>query len=201
MALALFLSLLAHALLLSLSFNGQELGLPGFAFPWQDRRAEAPELRVVLVPPPVAAAPAAPPIAAPLPSAPSKPPGPAVRRDMPSASTSKPLRQTADAIAPKADRTAEAEPPHDLAAGPADAGTPLRTDVPSDVAPASIPEPSVIALERPDDAAVVVPPPPPVAPAVVAAAPSASSPEQLEAARIEAARLEAEREESARQAA
>ena len=36
------LSLLFHALLLSLTFGGQGLGLPGFGFPWQDRRADGP---------------------------------------------------------------------------------------------------------------------------------------------------------------
>ena len=49
LALALLLSLLIHALLLSLSFGGEGLGLPGFAFPWGDRRIEAPRLNVVLV--------------------------------------------------------------------------------------------------------------------------------------------------------
>jgi hypothetical protein len=50
--LSLLISLLAHALLLSLTLGGQEFGLPGFAFPWQDRRIEVPDLRVVLVPVP-----------------------------------------------------------------------------------------------------------------------------------------------------
>ncbi len=47
---ALLLSLVIHALLLSLTFGGQGLWLPGFGFPWQDRRIEAPDLRVVVVP-------------------------------------------------------------------------------------------------------------------------------------------------------
>src|SRR5437870_4238494 len=47
---ALLLSLLIHSLLLSLTFGGQGFGLPGFGFPWQDRRIEVPDLRVVLVP-------------------------------------------------------------------------------------------------------------------------------------------------------
>src|SRR5271167_1783238 len=51
---ALLLSLLIHTLLLSLAFNGQ--GLWPFVFPWQDRRIEAPDLRVVVVPAQVAAA-------------------------------------------------------------------------------------------------------------------------------------------------
>ena len=53
---ALLLSLLIHTLLLSLTFGGQGLWLPGFGFPWQDRRIEAPDLRVVVVPPQVTAA-------------------------------------------------------------------------------------------------------------------------------------------------
>ena len=47
---ALLLSLLIHALLLSLTFGGQGLGLPGFGFPWHERRVEVPDLHVVLVP-------------------------------------------------------------------------------------------------------------------------------------------------------
>ncbi len=46
---ALIASLLAHALLLSLSF-GQGDGLPGLELPWHQRRAEAAELRVQLQP-------------------------------------------------------------------------------------------------------------------------------------------------------
>src|SRR5438552_3280592 len=47
---ALLLSLLIHALLLRLTFGGQELWLPGFGFAWRDGRIEAPDLRVVVVP-------------------------------------------------------------------------------------------------------------------------------------------------------
>lgn len=46
---ALLFSLLIHALLLSLTF-GQGFGLPGLSLPWQTRRVEAPDLRVVLSP-------------------------------------------------------------------------------------------------------------------------------------------------------
>src|SRR5207245_1345479 len=64
---ALLLSLLIHSLLLSLTFGGQGFGLPGFGFPWQDRRIEVPDLRVVLVPEQVTVAePAVPPVAEPL---------------------------------------------------------------------------------------------------------------------------------------
>ena len=55
LGLALALSLLAHALLLSLNFvGGDQFGLPGFAFPWLERRVVVPELRVTLLPAPVA---------------------------------------------------------------------------------------------------------------------------------------------------
>jgi hypothetical protein len=202
LALALLLSLLIHTLLLSLNSGGQELGFPGFGFPWQDRRVEVPELRVVLAPPRVAAAgPAATSVAQPLQLAPIKPPIAVGPVHGPSVSTTQPLRRTADAIVLKADQTAEAMPQQDFATSPADAKAPLRANGPSDAAPAPIPEPAVIAFERPDEAALVVPPSPSVPSRVVAAALSASSPEQLEAARVEAARLEAERQEAAQQAA
>jgi hypothetical protein len=42
LALALALSLLLHTLLLTLTFGGYGLGIPGFGFPWQDRRIETP---------------------------------------------------------------------------------------------------------------------------------------------------------------
>jgi hypothetical protein len=50
LTLALLLSLLIHMLLLGLTFGGEELGLPGFGFPWQERRIEVPDLRIRLVP-------------------------------------------------------------------------------------------------------------------------------------------------------
>ena len=56
LAVALLFSLLMHTLLLGLTFGGQALGLPGFAFPWRERRIEAPDLRVVLMPAQVTAA-------------------------------------------------------------------------------------------------------------------------------------------------
>ena len=53
---ALLLSLLIHALLLSLIFGGHGFWLPGFGFPWRERRIEVPDLRVVVVPAQVTAA-------------------------------------------------------------------------------------------------------------------------------------------------
>ena len=55
LALALLFSGLVHALLLSLTFGGQTGGLPGLGWPWQDRRIEVPDLRIVLLPAPAEA--------------------------------------------------------------------------------------------------------------------------------------------------
>jgi hypothetical protein len=68
LALAGLLSLLLHVLLLGLRFDGGGPGLPGFAWPWEDRRVRVPDLRMVLLPPPARHAapvsePAAPPLA------------------------------------------------------------------------------------------------------------------------------------------
>ncbi len=49
MSTALGISLLLHALLLSLTFSGQGVGLPGLDFPWRERRFQADSLHVVLV--------------------------------------------------------------------------------------------------------------------------------------------------------
>ncbi|MDE2452350.1 MAG: hypothetical protein KGL43_02040, partial [Burkholderiales bacterium] len=71
LALAFLLSLGVHAALLSLSFGGDGLGLPGFDFPWRERRVEVPDLRIVLAqelaPAPAAATPAPAPAPAPAP--------------------------------------------------------------------------------------------------------------------------------------
>ena len=50
LALGLLLSLLFHALLLSLTFAGQGFGLAGLRLPWQNRRADAPDIRVKILP-------------------------------------------------------------------------------------------------------------------------------------------------------
>jgi hypothetical protein len=153
---ALLLSLLIHALLLSLTFGGQGLWLPGFGFPWQDRRIEVPDLRVVVVPAQVTAA------------------EPAIT---PSVSRAPTPRRTAAAIVPEADPRAEANPRTDAATGAAPAKMPLRADQPGDTAPPPIPAPAVIALARTDEATWVVPATPAMPTPVIAAAPSASSPE------------------------
>ena len=69
--LALGVSLVAHALLLSLVFGGSGMGAPGLALPWQDRRAQADDLSIVLTPPPMPR---------PAPPVPPAPAGPATAR-------------------------------------------------------------------------------------------------------------------------
>ena len=129
LAVALLLSLLTHALLLSLTFDAQELGLPGLALPWRDRRIEVPELRVVLAPAQVTAAKSAtPPVAKPLPPASTEPPvavGPTLAR---SASPAAPPPPTTDAAVPMAEPTAQAVPQAIVATDEAAANAPSRPD-------------------------------------------------------------------------
>ena len=56
---ALVLSLVIHALLLSLGFGGQGFGLPGLELPWREKRLEADDLHVILMPAQVTPAPVA----------------------------------------------------------------------------------------------------------------------------------------------
>ncbi len=77
---ALLVSLLVHALFLSLSLGSDAFGLPGLRFPWEERRLAAHELNVVLAKAPAAgpeAAPAAEPLPAVVREAPPAPPAPA----------------------------------------------------------------------------------------------------------------------------
>ena len=101
MASSLLLSLLIHGLLLSLTFGGQGLGLPGLGFPWQDRRIEVPDLRVVLVPAQVTPAePAVKPVAEPSQQASIEPPVAGGRAPTPSVSPAPLRRRAALAIVP-----------------------------------------------------------------------------------------------------
>lgn len=50
LAVSLFVSLLAHALLFSLAFGDAESGLPGLGLPWHERRIDAARLRAELLP-------------------------------------------------------------------------------------------------------------------------------------------------------
>lgn len=177
LTLTLLLSLLIHTLLLSLTFGDQGFGLPGFALPWQERRIEAPDLRVVLVPAQATATkPAGTPVKEPLQQASIEQTisdGPALR---PSVSSPPTLGRTAEAIVPKAKAMTQAEPEPNVATGAVPAKAPLRTEGPGDAAPTQIPEPAVIAMERSDEATLVMPAAPLAPTAVIAVAPNASSP-------------------------
>jgi outer membrane biosynthesis protein TonB len=181
LAFALLLSLLTHMLLLSLTFGGQGLGLPGFGFPWGDRRIEAPPLSVVLVPMRVPArGPAITSVAEPLqqPSIEQRvASGPAPTPSMPSPA---PLEERAVAIPPAARVAPEAEPKRNTVTPAPRMKAPARADVPA----APVPTP------------------------FIAVAPGTSSPETVtspiqDAGNVarEAARLEAQRQEAARLAA
>ncbi len=175
---ALLFSLLLHTLLLSLTFGGQELGLPGLDFPWRERRIEAPDLSVVLLPAQIAAAePAGTSLKEPVYQAPIKQPVADGQALTPPVSPAPTPSLTAEAIVPKAKPAAEARPEPDTANGAAPAQASLRTEVSGDAVPTPIPGPAVIAMERSDEPSFVVPAAPSVPTPVIAAAPSAPSPE------------------------
>jgi hypothetical protein len=176
LAFALLLSLLIHALLLSLTFGGEGLGLPGFGFPWRDRRIEAPGLSVTLVPPQVTPAePAIPSVAEPLQQAPVE--QPAASRPVPTPSASPAPHGLA--IVPSARPTAEAKPKQNAAADADTPKAPPRAEGPADAAPTRIPEPPVIDVEPSNEAELVVPPAPSAPTSDVTAAPSVSSAEPV----------------------
>ncbi len=152
---ALLLSLLIHTLLLSLIFGGQGW-LPGFGFPWQDRRIEVPDLHVVVVPAQVTAAePAVTPVAEPSQQASVEQPVASGPAPTPSVSRAPTPRQTAAAIVPEAKPRAEVNS-RTGAATPAQ--SPLRADRPADTAPPPISAPAVVALPRTDEATGSCPP-------------------------------------------
>jgi len=220
-AFTLLLSLLLHLPFLSLTFGGQGPGLPGFGFPWRDRRIESPPLRVVLVPrrgP--AAEPATTSGAVPLRPASIAAPaarGPAPAPSVPPAPT---LGAMAVVIVPAVQPIAEAESTRNATAGADPSKAPLRADKPADAAPRPIAEPAVSAPARPDEATPVVPAAPSTPTPVITAAPAASSPEtvmpaprdgadaaqeradaQARERAVELARLESAEREAQRQAA
>ena len=178
MATSLLLSLLIHGSLLSLTFGGPGLGLPGLRFPWQERRIEAPELRVMLVPAPITLAePALRSVARPAPQASIEPPAARGRAPTKPASTAPPLRRAALEVVPLAKPKAEAKPERNAVASAAPAKAPMRAGESGHAVPAKIPKPAAIN---------VAPSGKPVAPAVptaptsvVAAAPRASIPETV----------------------
>ena len=171
LAFALLLSLIIHALLLSLTFDGEGLGLPGFGFPWRDRRIEAPGLIVRLIPPQAPPAePAIPSVALPLQQGPVEQPSASRPHPTPSA----PPAPHGLAIVPSARPTAEAKPTQNARAGADTARALPRAEGPADAALTEIIELPVTDLK----------------PAI-----------EVEAARQAAAELEAQRQEAARQEA
>ncbi len=201
MASSLLLSLLIHGLLLSLTFGGQGLGLPSLDFPWQKRRVEVPELRVVLVPAPVTRALAAVnSVAGPAQQASIEPPVAGGRTSTPPPSPA-PLQRRALEIESR--HTVAAKIRETAATGVAPSGRPKLVVPPVPTGPdvitaapsASSPETVMPAYRDPGDLARER-----IGQDVRdAAAALAKQADQLEAARVEAAQREADlREEAAR---
>jgi len=224
LAIAFLFSLVIHALLLSLRFGGEELGLPGLAFPWRDRRIEVPDLRVVLVAPPVA--PAKPAIIA------AAKASQRVSVDTPRAETpvlERPMAAAPDGQgaaptnAPATKPPVQVDAPRSRVAPAASMEAPIRAQEPERLLPAQIAEAPALEVKAADGPWSVVRAERSRSGAVNSAAPSASSADSVdsasqdradvaqveqrndavrqEAARVEAARLEAERQEVVRQAA
>jgi hypothetical protein len=189
LAFALLLSLIIHALLLSLTFDGEGLGLPGFGFPWRDRRIEAPGLIVRLIPPQAPPAePAIPSVALPLQQGPVEQPSASRPHPTPSA----PPAPHGLAIVPSARPTAEAKPTQNAPAGADTARALPRAEGRADAALTEIIELPVTDLKPTNE----------VEAARQAAAELEAQRQEAvrqEAARIEAARQEAQRQEAARQ--
>jgi hypothetical protein len=219
-ALALLLSLLAHALLLGLVFGGDGLGIPGLGSSSQERRVLVPSLRVVLLPSRAKVAPSpVDAVAVPSPRASFGPrvtgaPEPAPHLAAPQS------RNETEAKAPEAKPATQAEPTPGTMADVAAARAPLQPDEPDAVSPEPMPTTASGRGEPSVRAAPMVPAAPWVPPAVAAVAPSASSPQQSalvpddadpvareaqreeaahpEAARAAAVRVDVERQEAAR---
>lgn len=189
---ALLVSVLLHGLLLSLTFGGEGLGMPGFGLPWQDRRVEAPDLRVRLVEPENATG-------TPADSVPSPEPVPLLAKPMQTPSRSTPLTEPVP--------VKEAQPV-------APAGGPSLLTAASEAATPSSPLPPIPAPAVQHKSVAAVSPTaarsqtPPVAPPVPLLADTGDLQLQelarlaavkLDAERVEAARLETQRLDSVRQ--
>lgn len=175
---ALALSLLVHALLLSLSFGADGPGLPGLVFPWQERRAEAPELRVVLAQAPQA--PALAPVAAAALSEAAEPPAAAEPAAAPEPAPAElPPQEAVAAMASLSMMAPDAMAAELRAADPSpDESAAAAEPVP----PTLLAPPDVIRALRPDHTSWALPAVPatlPLLPAI-AVAPSASSPQTRE---------------------
>jgi TonB family protein len=174
----LLISLLFHALLLSLTFGDQASGLPGLGIPWRERRVVAPDLRVELVRAPVAAA------------APSDAPVKvaAQRSSVERANVARSTRRPAPASAPAEERAivvaendttsrAVARPRVALDAVAAQASP--RTEAHSDAPPTIIPPVSVEAANRSDATTSAAPAAAAMPTPVIAVAPEVESTETV----------------------
>jgi hypothetical protein len=160
---SLLISLLVHGSLLSLTFGGQGLGLPGLGFPWQQRRIEAPDLRVLLVPAPGALAePAVDAPATPAQRAPTEPPAARGPAPTPLASPAPPPTRAAIEVMPAATPKAGATPERNAVVPAAPATARGRAAESMYVAPAPVPEPPANDVKPPGR-------PTPAAPAAPAA--------------------------------
>ena len=219
---AVLFSVLAHALLLSLTFSGDEFGLTGLDFAWRERRVDAADVRLALAPVQRAASAPAAPFGA---SVNDAAPPPSLAQPLPAASVLTVTLPDAPALELSAEMpvtAAQAAAPLTSSAKPVPAPLPapltdtaptapapeparVRTEALAGAAPAPPPEPALIAIDRHQEAALLVP----VAPAVLTpvisaapsaqpnAAPSASSPQAVAQPAPEASDVTKERERAA----
>lgn len=219
-------SLLAHVLLLGLSF-GHGAGLPGLVWPWQERRGEVPDLRVVLPQatehspaaeeapaasagdPPRAAAEtltlSAPAVATLAPSAPepeSAPPPEPANTPVPAPQATAEIASEPTAEAPTTAALAPPWPDWQLptVASSAQAAAPIDSigRLALPTLVVPVPVPSPNLFTPPPEPRATPAAPPPLPPRVAAAAPAASAPAPAQTERQEAARQELARQELAR---
>ena len=154
LGLALLLSLLAHALLMSLTLGGDQPGIPGFAFPWLEHRVAVPDLRVALLPPPVAnVAPSVTPDERPLPRAWSEQLAPAKPDVISSSPPETPLKKPGMTLVNRS--TPADKKPSAPKAKPKAKPAPAKARAKAPRPPK--PVPSVIALEESESPEFVVP--------------------------------------------
>jgi len=187
----LLFSLTLHVMLLHMVILGQGFGLPGFSFPWQDRRTEVPDLHLILLPAPV-------PAAEPLASAGVEPPGDAEPGVM------KLVDLAPSPSAPQASPDQAGEAKTVAASSSATAISPLPVEPPNEksVLPPKSTE-DLITMAKPHESTWTVPPAPEIpAPATaIAIPPLPNAADVKQDTQREAEQLEAERQEVAKQAA
>jgi hypothetical protein len=209
LALALLVSTLLHALLLSLTFGADDFGLPGIAFPWRERRIDAPDLHVVLVPRQATRAESVLPDAEPARKVPIDPPPATLSLSIRSAVPALELPARAAASTRVIEQAAQADATRTsvvpAAPSPAAAVTQehMRAQVFERPGSAQIPEPAAKDVERSDTSSWVVRGDRAASAPVIAAASSAPSAETVPAASSDRGLVaqEAQREEAIRREA